>query len=136
MKNAIQGIAEYSFQGAVNHRQESNWSWRWWWTSTFPDLPGSDDPIAGDPDVDLNPVTEEMFSSWALFIMLLLLISALWSSYYLTQKRIRAVHETVLSIFYGMVIGLIIRMSPGIIFKIRLLLIHPTSLMFYCRQLF
>lgn len=101
-----------------------------------PDLPGSDDPIAGDPDVDLNPVTEEMFSSWALFIMLLLLISALWSSYYLTQKRIRAVHETVLSIFYGMVIGLIIRMSPGIIFKIRLLLIHPTSLMFYCRQLF
>lgn len=78
-----------------------------------PDLPGSDDPIAGDPDVDLNPVTEEMFSSWALFIMLLLLISALWSSYYLTQKRIRAVHETVLSIFYGMVIGLIIRMSPG-----------------------
>ncbi|QHS72636.1 bifunctional K:H/Na:H antiporter NHX1 [Saccharomyces paradoxus] len=78
-----------------------------------PDLPDSDDPITGDPDVDLNPVTEEMFSSWALFIMLLLLISALWSSYYLTQKRIRAVHETVLSIFYGMVIGLIIRMSPG-----------------------
>lgn len=79
-----------------------------------PDLPDSGDPITGDPDVDLkNPVTEEMFSSWALFIMLLLLISALWSSYYLTQKRIRAVHETVLSIFYGMVIGLIIRMSPG-----------------------
>ncbi|EHN02862.1 Nhx1p [Saccharomyces cerevisiae x Saccharomyces kudriavzevii VIN7] len=78
-----------------------------------PDLPDSDDPITGDPDVDLNPVTEEMFSSWALFIMLLLLISALWSGYYLTQKRIRAVHETVLSIFYGMVIGLIIRMSPG-----------------------
>ncbi|CAI4038308.1 hypothetical protein SMKI_04G6510 [Saccharomyces mikatae IFO 1815] len=78
-----------------------------------PDLPGSDDPITGDPEIGPNPVTEEMFSSWALFIMLLLLISALWSSYYLTQKRIRAVHETVLSIFYGMVIGLIIRMSPG-----------------------
>ncbi|EJS42159.1 nhx1p [Saccharomyces arboricola H-6] len=78
-----------------------------------PDLPDTEDPIAGDPDVDLSPITEEMFSSWALFIMLLLLISALWSGYYLTQKRIRAVHETVLSIFYGMVIGLIIRMSPG-----------------------
>ncbi|QID83765.1 monovalent cation:H+ antiporter, CPA1 (nhx1) [Saccharomyces pastorianus] len=78
-----------------------------------PDLPDVDDPITGDPDVDISPVTEEMFSSWALCIMLFLLISALWSGYYLTQKRIRAVHETVLSIFYGMVIGLIIRMSPG-----------------------
>ncbi|CAI4057706.1 hypothetical protein SUVZ_02G5620 [Saccharomyces uvarum] len=78
-----------------------------------PDLPDVDDPLTGDPDVDISPVTEEMFSSWALCIMLFLLISALWSGYYLTQKRIRAVHETVLSIFYGMVIGLIIRMSPG-----------------------
>lgn len=75
----------------------------------------------GDPDVTIpddgeegsNPVTEEIFSSWALFILLLLLISALWSSYYLQQKRIQAVHETVLSIFYGMIVGLIIRVSPG-----------------------
>ncbi|CCK69391.1 bifunctional K:H/Na:H antiporter NHX1 KNAG_0C02800 [Huiozyma naganishii CBS 8797] len=78
-----------------------------------PSAPSSADPIVGDPEEDLNPVTEEMFSSWALFIMLFLLISALWSSYYLTQRKIRAVHETVLSIFYGMVIGLIIRMTPG-----------------------
>lgn len=70
------------------------------------------DPVVGDPE-EVNPVTEEMFSSWALFILLFLLISALWSSYYLTQRRIRAVHETVLSIFYGMVVGLIIRMTPG-----------------------
>ncbi|CCH43957.1 Endosomal/prevacuolar sodium/hydrogen exchanger [Wickerhamomyces ciferrii] len=75
-----------------------------------------DDPdltIPGDGEEGTNPVTEEIFSSWALFILLLLLISALWSSYYLQQKRIQAVHETVLSIFYGMIVGLIIRISPG-----------------------
>ena len=69
-------------------------------------------PIPDDPD-DVNPITEEMFSSWALFILLFLLIAALWSSYMLTRKRVRAVHETVLSIFYGMLVGLIIRLSPG-----------------------
>ncbi|CEP22395.1 NHX1 [Cyberlindnera jadinii] len=60
-----------------------------------------------------NPVTEEIFSSWALFILLVLLIMALFSSYFLQQKRIQAVHETVLSIFYGMIVGLIIRVLPG-----------------------
>lgn len=79
----------------------------------MPDDPETVDPIVSDPELDINPVTEEMFSSWALCIMLFLLIAALWSSYYLTQKKIRAVHETVLSIFYGMVVGLIIRMTPG-----------------------
>lgn len=79
-----------------------------------PSVPGgSQSPIGSDPLEDVNPVTEEMFSSWSLFILLFLLIAALWSSYYLTQRRIRAVHETVLSIFYGMVVGLIIRMTPG-----------------------
>lgn len=78
-----------------------------------PGAPGKSDPIVGDPAEDVNPVTEEMFSSWALCILLFLLISALWSSYYLSQRRITAVHETVLSIFYGMVVGLIIRLSPG-----------------------
>lgn len=73
-----------------------------------------DDELEENPDgTTVNPEEEEIFSSWALFIMLFLLISALWSSYFLTQNHITAVHETVLSIFYGMVIGLIIRMSPG-----------------------
>ncbi|SCV01339.1 LAMI_0G10880g1_1 [Lachancea mirantina] len=79
--------------------------------------PGSPDsgnpPVGSEPDDDVNPVMEEIFSSWALFILLFLLISALWSSYTLAQRRIRAVHETVLSIFYGMVVGLIIRLTPG-----------------------
>lgn len=66
-----------------------------------------------DPEDDADPVKEEMFSSWALFILLFLLCAALWSSYYLQQRRIKAIHETVLSIFYGMVVGLVIRVAPG-----------------------
>ena len=50
---------------------------------------------------------------WGLCILCILLIVALCSSYYLQVKKIRAVHETVVSIFAGMVVGLIIRLSPG-----------------------
>lgn len=82
----------------------------------------SDDELETDPDTstpeedpleDSNPVDDEIFSSWALFILLFLLCAALWSSYFLQQRRIKAIHETVLSIFYGMIVGLIIRISPG-----------------------
>ncbi|CDK24867.1 unnamed protein product [Kuraishia capsulata CBS 1993] len=89
-------------------------------SDTFdPTDPTEDD---GQPEVNIpddgglgesNPVENEIFSSWALFIILFLLGSALWSSYYLQQRRVKAVHETVLSIFYGMIVGLIIRVSPG-----------------------
>jgi solute carrier family 9 (sodium/hydrogen exchanger), member 6/7 len=44
---------------------------------------------------------KEIFTSWALFIMIMLLITALFTSYMLQQKRIQAVHETVISIFAG-----------------------------------
>lgn len=49
-----------------------------------------------------NPVEEEMYSSWALLILTTLLIGALWTSYYLQLKKIRAIHETVISIMAGM----------------------------------
>lgn len=45
--------------------------------------------------------TKEFFSSWALFILIMLLMFALFTSYILQQKKIQAVHETVLSIFAG-----------------------------------
>ncbi|KAG9125934.1 monovalent cation:H+ antiporter, CPA1 (nhx1) [Ceratobasidium sp. 392] len=56
---------------------------------------------------------EELYSAWALTILCVLLILSLWTSYYVQVKRIKAVHETVLSIFAGMFVGLIIRLSPG-----------------------
>ena len=56
---------------------------------------------------------EEWYSSWSLFIVCVLLILSLLTSYYLQVNRIRAVHETVVSIFAGMVVGLIVRLAPG-----------------------
>ncbi|KAG8828969.1 monovalent cation:H+ antiporter, CPA1 (nhx1) [Serendipita sp. 400] len=56
---------------------------------------------------------EELYSSLSLFIVCGLLILSLLTSYYLQIKRIRAIHETVVSIFAGMVVGLIVRLSGG-----------------------
>ncbi|KAK3717278.1 monovalent cation:H+ antiporter, CPA1 (nhx1) [Vermiconidia calcicola] len=53
---------------------------------------------------------KEIFSSWALLILLTLLIAAFFLSYILQSRKIQAVHETVISIFAGMVIGLILRL--------------------------
>merc|ERR1711939_892136 len=66
-----------------------------------------------DPDEPSEAGQKEIFSSWALFILIMLLIAALFTSYMLQQKRIQAVHETVISIFAGMVVGLVIRITPG-----------------------
>lgn len=40
-------------------------------------------------------------ASWALFILLILLIISFFTSYMLQQKKVQAVHETVISIFAG-----------------------------------
>jgi sodium/hydrogen exchanger-like protein 6/7 len=61
-----------------------------------------DEPEAGQ---------KEIASSWALLILISLLIAALFTSYVLQSKKIQAVHETVISIFAGMVIGLILRLA-------------------------
>ncbi len=44
---------------------------------------------------------KEIFTSWALSILIILLIVALFTSYILHTRKIQAVHETVLSIFAG-----------------------------------
>jgi sodium/hydrogen exchanger-like protein 6/7 len=51
--------------------------------------------------IEVSPEEEEAYSSWALCILCMLLIGALWTSYYLQVRKIRAVHETVVSIFAG-----------------------------------
>ncbi|KAG1725798.1 sodium/hydrogen exchanger [Suillus paluster] len=56
---------------------------------------------------------EEYYSSWSLFLVCLLLIVSLWTSYYLQIRRIRAIHETTVSIFAGMFVGLVVRLAPG-----------------------
>jgi hypothetical protein len=54
-----------------------------------------------DPEDPTNAIQDELYSSWALLIIVSLLIGTLWMSYYLQLKKIRAVHETVVSIFGG-----------------------------------
>ncbi|KAI1004923.1 Endosomal/prevacuolar sodium/hydrogen exchanger [Podosphaera aphanis] len=69
----------------------------------------SEDDLENEPDSSQM----EIFSSWALFIMIMLLMAALFTSYMLQQKKVEAVHETVISIFAGMTVGLILRLSSG-----------------------
>jgi hypothetical protein len=68
---------------------------------------------ADSPTPTPIPEEEEFYSSWSLFLVCLLLILSLWTSYYLQIKRIRAIHETVVSIVAGMVVGFIVRIAPG-----------------------
>ncbi|GJE88999.1 sodium/hydrogen exchanger [Phanerochaete sordida] len=56
---------------------------------------------------------EEYYSSWSLFLVCLLLILSLWTSYYLQIKRIKLIHETLVAIFAGMFVGLVVRLAPG-----------------------
>ena len=63
-----------------------------------------------DPE-DADTGQKEIYSSWALLILIVLLIVAFFTSYVLQSKKIQAVHETVISIFAGMVIGLILRLT-------------------------
>ncbi|KAJ1879243.1 monovalent cation:H+ antiporter, CPA1 (nhx1) [Coemansia sp. RSA 1722] len=77
-------------------------------TTTAIDPPGVPDG-SGEP----LPEDEEKASSQALLILVSLLIAALLTSYYLQRWRIRTVHETVLSIFAGMAVGLVLRFSTG-----------------------
>ncbi|KIM61874.1 hypothetical protein SCLCIDRAFT_1215698 [Scleroderma citrinum Foug A] len=56
---------------------------------------------------------EEYYSSWSLFLVCLLLIISLGTSYYLQIRRIRAIHETLVSILAGMFVGLVVRLAPG-----------------------
>lgn len=68
---------------------------------------------------------EEFYSSWSLFLVCLLLILSLWTSYYLQIKRIRAIHETFVAIFAGMFVGLVVRLAPGTM--MREMLVSPRS---------
>lgn len=71
---------------------------------------------------------EEFYSSWSLFLVCLLLIISLWTSYYLQLKRIRAIHETAVAIFAGMFVGLVVRLAPGTMIREMLVSRRPLSI--------
>jgi len=70
-------------------------------------------------DDDSDPVAppaegkQEAFASFALFILVTLLIVALFTSYIFQQRKIQILHETVLSIFVGIFIGLALRLTSS-----------------------
>lgn len=70
---------------------------------------------AAAPTSTAGPIAEEeeYYSSWSLFLVCLLLILSLFTSYYLQIKRIRLLHETLVAIFAGSFVGLVVRLAPG-----------------------
>lgn len=80
-------------------------------------------PSAVTPEAPIAE-DEEYYSSWSLFLVCLLLIVSLWTSYYLQIRKIRAIHETTVSIFAGMFVGLVVRLAPGTMIREMLVSIH------------
>ncbi|PHH70051.1 hypothetical protein CDD80_6269 [Ophiocordyceps camponoti-rufipedis] len=73
----------------------------------FARAPDESDPEEGDS------AQKELFAAWALFISIMLLIAAFFTSYMLQMKKVTAVHETVISIFAGMIVGLVLLVTSG-----------------------
>jgi solute carrier family 9 (sodium/hydrogen exchanger), member 6/7 len=82
--------------------------------------------VAPAPSSTSGPVPEEeeYYSSWSLFLVCLLLILSLFTSYYLQIKRIRLLHETLVAIFAGMFVGLVVRLAPGTMIREMLVCVH------------
>ncbi|EFX00483.1 sodium/hydrogen exchanger [Grosmannia clavigera kw1407] len=70
----------------------------------------ADETDSEGPD---SSAEKEIYASWAIFILIMLLIVAFFTSYTLQRMKVTAVHETVVSIFAGMIVGLVLRLSPG-----------------------
>ncbi|TKA51137.1 hypothetical protein B0A53_05955 [Rhodotorula sp. CCFEE 5036] len=70
-------------------------------------------PTTPTPGDVLDPEVEELWSSRALLLVLLLLILSFWVSYYLKVRRIRSIHETIVALFSGMLVGALVRLAPG-----------------------
>ncbi|KDE02738.1 hypothetical protein, variant [Microbotryum lychnidis-dioicae p1A1 Lamole] len=63
------------------------------------------------PDLRLVPISPAPAPAPAQ--VLLLLILSFWVSYYLKIRRIRSIHETIVAMFAGMCVGLLVRLAPG-----------------------
>lgn len=56
---------------------------------------------ANNTSTEGDSATKEFFAAWTLFIAIMLLIAAFFTSYMLQTKKVTAIHETVISIFAG-----------------------------------
>ena len=99
--------------------------------SQYPPTPAFAAPTASDTAI---PEEEEYYSSWSLFLVCGLLILSLWTSYYLQIKRIRAIHETLVAIFSGMFVGLVVRLAPGTMIRDMLVSIVHSGISPHARE--
>ena len=67
------------------------------------------DPTPKPPD----PTLDEAVTSTALFILISLLFATLLLGYFFTTRRLRILHETIVSIFLGLFVGALIRGVGG-----------------------
>ncbi|RKP38330.1 Sodium/hydrogen exchanger family-domain-containing protein [Dimargaris cristalligena] len=54
---------------------------------------------------------KELYSSWALFLLLTLMACSLLLSYFLQRRKIQVIHESVVALLAGMLVGLFIRVA-------------------------
>ncbi|KAH6594659.1 hypothetical protein BASA82_000727 [Batrachochytrium salamandrivorans] len=82
--------------------------------SVLLDAPSHTQPSAQPaPSHSPIPATEEEVStSWAILILVSILVCILLISYFLQRRQIHFIHETVVSIFLGSLVGALIRFSP------------------------
>lgn len=66
-------------------------------------------PVKVEPVLSVE--IEELWSSRALLLVLSLLILSFLVSYYLKIKKIKTIHETIVALLAGMVVGSLIRIS-------------------------
>lgn len=70
-----------------------------------------DDPVASPSASPLPPghETDNLTSTaWAILLLISLLLVILLTSYYLQLRKIRIIHETVVSIVLGLVVGMVV----------------------------
>ncbi|KAJ3039722.1 monovalent cation:H+ antiporter, CPA1 (nhx1) [Rhizophlyctis rosea] len=69
-------------------------------------------PTASPSPSPLPESAEDLHSTaWAILLLISLLLVILLTSYYLQLKKIRVIHETVVSIVLGMVVGLVVHFA-------------------------
>ncbi|KAI8593568.1 Sodium/hydrogen exchanger family-domain-containing protein [Geranomyces variabilis] len=73
----------------------------------------TDSPALPDHGEDEKEEKDAIWATGALLIYVSMLFVILLVSYYLQVKRIRVIHETVVSIVLGLVIGLIVFLTPS-----------------------
>ncbi|KAL1924271.1 uncharacterized protein VTP21DRAFT_7306 [Calcarisporiella thermophila] len=69
------------------------------------------------PAPELQESGEELDSSLALLILIGLLFLVMLVSFFLQKKRIQTIHESMVAIFAGIIVGFVINVAPGTVIQ-------------------